>query len=415
MSGILERAYSYFLQQSTALAKLAQNQLTFERQELPPSYIQADYWLSPLDEATPPTNGQTIDRRGLTGSTRLLQDIYKLDQYAFDTKKRKLQLAQTFSLSQLFPLEFQRFRETGQLIFATPLEYFDRGFPGHYLRLIRRVRLSVVALLPPTHGIRATFTTSGISRVVVGGDVFHTIEVRRDPELIAFISSSNATGLFELEPEGEFLLPFESMGVDTIWELQLPKAANPFDYRTLADVLLTIEYTALNSWDYRQQVIQGLDPNVSSDRSFSFRDQFSDQWYDLHNLNQTGTPLTVKFKTLREDFPPNLDALSIQQVVMYFVRSSDATYEAVEVSKFSFTADGSSDKVGGAAISIDDIISTRRGNASSWTAMLGKSPFGEWELSFPDNPQMRQLFAKEQFVDILLVISYQGRLPAWPM
>jgi hypothetical protein len=28
------------------------------------------------------------------------------------------------------------------------------------------------------------------------------------------------------------------------------------DYRTIADVLLTIEYTALNSFDYYQQVIQ---------------------------------------------------------------------------------------------------------------------------------------------------------------
>ena len=49
-------------------------------------------------------------------------------------------------------------------------------------------------------------------------DVQHrqAIVVRRDPELIAFTSPSNATGLIELEPEGEMLLPFESMGVDTI-------------------------------------------------------------------------------------------------------------------------------------------------------------------------------------------------------
>jgi hypothetical protein len=86
----------------------------------------------------------------------------------------------------------------------------------------------------------------------------------------------------------------------------------------------------------------------------------------------------------------------------------------VEVSRFSFTAQGSTDKVGGAATSIDDIISTRRGNASSWTSMIGKPPFGEWELSFPDNAQMRELFTKEQFEDILLVISYKGRSPAWP-
>jgi hypothetical protein len=79
------------------------------------------------------------DRRGLTGSARLLQDIYQLDQYAFDTNKRKLQLVKVLSLSRSVPLEFQQFRETGILTFPTPTEMFDRDFPGHYLRLIKRV------------------------------------------------------------------------------------------------------------------------------------------------------------------------------------------------------------------------------------------------------------------------------------
>ena len=128
-----------------------------------------------------------------------------------------------FPLAQLAPAEFQRFRETGRLLFATPTDLFDRDFPGHYLRLIKRVRTSVLALIPPIRGIRATLTASGLSRVVTGGDVFQTIVVRRDPELIAFTSPSNATVLIELEPEGEMLLPFESMGVDTTWNCRCRK------------------------------------------------------------------------------------------------------------------------------------------------------------------------------------------------
>ena len=295
MSGVLQEVYSYFLQQATAMARLAQNQLAFERQEATPLFIQHDYW-------QPPADGSAFgvirpDRRGLTGSARLLQDIYQLDQFAFETNKRKLQLSKTFSLAQLAPLEFQRFRETGVLTFATPMRLFDRDFPGHYLRLIKRVRTSVVALIPPNQGIRATLTTPGVSRVVIGGDVFQTFAVRRDPESVALTSPSNATGLFELEPQSELLLPFEFMGVDTFWNLEMPKAANPFDYRTIADVLFTIEYTALSSLDYRQQVIQRLDRTVSADRPYSFRHQFADQWYDLHNPDQTARPM-------RSAFPP---------------------------------------------------------------------------------------------------------------
>src|SRR5664279_5605451 len=282
MSGILGGAYNYFLQQATAMAQLAQYQLGFERQESPPSFIKADYWEATDDQAQRAGSQSTPDRQGLTGSVRLLQDITRLDQFAFDTNRRKLQLSQTFSLARLAPVEFQRFRETGVLPFATPMALFDQGFPGHYMRLLKRAHVSVVALVPATHGLRATLIASGISRVVTGGDVFSTITVRRDPELIAFTGTSNATGLLGLEPDAGMLLPFESMGVDTNWELQLPKAANPFDYRTISDVLFTVEYTALQEFSYRQQVIQQLDDRVSADRVISVRDQFADQWYALH-------------------------------------------------------------------------------------------------------------------------------------
>ena len=155
MSGVLGRVYGYFLQQATATARLAQNQLAFERQEGVLSLIQSDYWQPPSDNGTTVngSDGTAPDRRGITGSARLLQDIYQLDQYAFETDKRKLQLTKTISLAREAPFEFQRFRVTGVLPFATPMKMFDWDFPGHFLRLIKRVRTSIIALVPPTQGI----------------------------------------------------------------------------------------------------------------------------------------------------------------------------------------------------------------------------------------------------------------------
>src|SRR5262249_42397203 len=103
MSEVLDGAYRFFLQQATALAKLAENQLAFERQEPPQGVVQSDYYAAP-DGAS--------DRRGMTGSARLLADIVQLDQHAFLTDRRKLQLTKTFSLARLAPVEFARFRET---------------------------------------------------------------------------------------------------------------------------------------------------------------------------------------------------------------------------------------------------------------------------------------------------------------
>jgi Tc toxin complex TcA C-terminal TcB-binding domain len=401
MSGVLENVYASFLQQSTSLALLAQNQLAFERQETPLTYVQKDYWLPPTEGFS--TDAKAPDRKGLTGSARLLRDIYELDRYAFDTNKRKLQLVKTISLALLSPAEFQRFIETGVLIFAIPMDLFDRDFPGHYLRLIRRVRTSVIALIPPIQGIKATLTSSGLTRTVIGSDIFQTTSIRRDPEFVALTSPSNSSGVFELESlQPEFLLPFEGNGVDSTWEFRMPKASNQFDYRSIADVLITIEYTALNSFDYRQQVIQTLNPNLSADRPFSFRNQFADQWYDLNNSEQSKTPMKVKFQTIRQDFPPNVET-----------RASQKTFE-LPITELRFTEQGSQGTVGGTATPIDGIISTRRGNSGSWTSAIGKTPVGEWELTLPNTEEVRKHFQNEELDDILFVITYSGRTPEWP-
>lgn len=446
MGGVLGRVYRYFLQQATAMAKLAQDQLAFERQEAVPSYIQTDYWQASSSTALSiVSNGNEPDRGGLTGSARLLQDIYQVDQYAFETNKRKLQVMQTCSLAQLAPVEFEQFRETGVLPFATPMELFDRAFPGHYVRLIKRVRTSVIALIPPVQGIRATLTANGISRVVVGGDVFETTVVRRNPEMVALTSPSGATGVFELDPQSEMLLPFEGMGVDTAWEFQMPKAANAFDYRTMVDVLITIEYTALHSPAYRQQVIESLNPEVSADRSFSFRQAFPDQWYALNNPDHQSAPLTVRFTTTRDDFPPNVDDLTLLHLVLYFVRGDGvAASERVEAqARLRLWRD---DKLvaEGEHVSQDQVMSTRRDWQWHWKSMnhgtaptsVSKAPVGEWELtlldaplpgpplpdpSLPDPPParspkpVRELLEQEMIEDILFVITYSGRTPAWPV
>ena len=413
MSGVLEDIYRYFLQQATAMAKLAENQLAFERQEPPALLIRSDYWIPPQEGALLSTNGEERpDRRGLTGSARLLQDVYRLDQYAFETARRKHQLAKTVSLARHDPFAFQRFRETGVLIFDTPQSLFERDFPHHYLRLIRRVSTSVVALIPPTDGIKATLTSAGVSRVVIGGDTFQTTLIRRPPERVALTSPVNATGVFELNPEPEMLYPFEGNGVDTRWELSLPKAANAFDFRTIADVLFTVEYTALHSEDYGQQVIQRVDRTVSADRAFSFRQEFSDAWYDLHNPELTDRPMTVTFETRREDFPPNLSDLRIGHVVLYFAAADGESPELK--ADLQFMGRGTDVSVGGEATSVDGVVSTRRGNAGSWFAMLGKAPQGQWQLSLPNTPEVRRLFKNEEIDDILFVITYEGQTPAWP-
>ena len=416
MSGVLERVYSFFLQQATAAAQLAAQQLGFERQETPPRYIQDDYWEPPTDDAGSAGQGaQAPDRRGLTGSARLLQDITQLDQYAVDTRQRKQQLTRTFSLAQLAPFEFQQFQETGVLPFATPMELFDRDFPGHYLRLIQRVRTTVIALIPPTQGIRATLTSSGISRVTIGGDLFQTVVLRRPPEVVALSAAYNASGLFELQDSPELRAPFEGSGVATTWELSMPKAANPFDYSTVADVLVTIEYTALNSFDYRQQIVQSLNSRrtASASRAFCFRYQFADAWYDLHNPDTTPTPMAVQFETSAADFPPNVDAVRIEHVELYFVRRSGSKLEFETVELRLDRPDGPSPK--GTCGTEAGLITTRTARGTPWLVFRDVVPVGRWTLTLPDSEEARRRFTDADVTDIVLIITFGGRLPEWPI
>lgn len=109
--------------------------------------------------------------------------------------------------------------------------------------------------------------------------------------------------------------------------------------------------------------MQTLQPTISGDRPFSFRYQFADQWYDLHNPDQTNTPMTVRFQTSRQDFHINLEQTKIQQVTLYFARANGKTFEVL-VTQLDFAEDGAGGPVGGGASSIDGLISTRSRNTS---------------------------------------------------
>jgi len=200
IAGVLEDVYRFFLQAATAIARLAERQLAFERQQGALKLIQSDYWNARAD-GSGATGGTNVDRLGLTGSARLLKDIYQLDNYAFETRRRKQALTLTLDLAEMFPVEFQHFRETGVLVFETPLSLIDRQMPGYYLCLIQQVTVSVVALIPPS-GIRATLKSAGPSRVVVSGDTFQKVMIHNLPDSIALTApTTSSAGILELEPD----------------------------------------------------------------------------------------------------------------------------------------------------------------------------------------------------------------------
>ncbi|MBS1686830.1 MAG: hypothetical protein JSS76_18980 [Bacteroidetes bacterium] len=420
MSGVLGQVYSYFLREATNIAKMAQNQLAFERQETAQRFVQDDYWETPTDNNAiqkPGTNAP--DRRGLTGSARLMEDITKLDDYAFQSDKFKMQITKTFSLASLCTIDFQTFKQTGVLNFSTNLDRFDLDYPGHYLRLIKSVKVSVIALIPPTYGIKATLTSSGISRVTIGGNTFQDVVIRRSPEKVALSGTSNATGLFNLQSQDPtFLNPFEDSGVAMNWEFKMPLASNLFDYNSIADVLFTVDYTSLYDSTYENQVINELGQDFQSDCAYSFVSQAPDAFYQWANPSQFGGSRKVRLAVSENAFPANVSDITINQVKVFVVTDpDDQVFNDPTDMSISIDVSGTSTNIaspstprmtGGAGFNSKGIVSTQT-NGGSLSGFIGKKAAGYWDITI--SSKLSAAFADGKVRDVVLVITYDGTLP----
>jgi hypothetical protein len=426
MAGVVGEAYTYFLQQASSMAKLAQRQLAFERQEPSLGWILDDYWTYTRSGSTS-GSGAERDRKGMTGSVRLLQDITRLDQHAFLTDRRRIPIPKHISLSAHDPVAFMRFRETGVLPIATSLDLFDRDFPGDYLRLVKRIRVSVIALIPPLDGIKATLSSTGISRVVRGGDRFVETPIATQPETVAITAPVSGPGVVELQQEqADMLLPFEGLGVAGNWVFNMPKAANAFDFNTIADVVFTIEYSAIYSDEYRQQVVQRLnaDRSFEGERAFSLRHHFADEWYSLHHpelFDDANANLRLRpvLEFTRSDYPPNLieGSLKLSHLTLYVARS-DGTTDEIEVSDLSW------ERQDRPVVAHPNTLTTRNGvlttrdvPASIWLGVLrNESPLGKlsFKLGQVAGKPFEQALREGLITDILVAVAIRGDLPLWP-
>lgn len=223
---------------------------------------------------------------------------------------------------------------------------------------------------------------------------------------MALTSPQNATGLFELDTQPELLLPFEGLGVDTAWELSLPLASNPFDFGTIADVLFTVEYTALDSPAYRSRVLRALGDRYRAERPFSLRNELPDAWFQLNNPCPGATALRPSFTVGPEDFAPNVHDVAIQHVTLFFARAAGASFE-VPLEYLELVPAGAQTAVQvGPALSKNGVISTRVPEYRDWLTRLTGRPYGKWTLSLPNSEVLRGLLACDDLRDILLIITY---------
>jgi hypothetical protein len=194
-------------------------------------------------------------RKGLLAGEALHLDVKRLEMAYLDNNRRELEITRHVSLRQLDPMALILLRATGSCDVNLPEWLFDLDCPGHYLRRIRSVALSLPAVTGPYVGMHCTLSLlrSSVRVSPAPKDNAYARQGLDDDRFVNYFgaiqsvvtsSGTNDTGLFEANLRDERLLPFENCGVESSWRLELPGDFRGFDYSSISDAILHIRYTA---------------------------------------------------------------------------------------------------------------------------------------------------------------------------
>ncbi len=245
MQGELTQLYYQYYRIALDAARKAEQ--TVKRELMRPevdavTYIQPNYWDS--------------GRQGLLSGEALSLDLKRLEADYLDNNKRELEMTCNVSLRQLDPLALLGLKVTGSCTVTIPEAYYDRTCPGHYLRRIKAMAVSIPAVAGPFTSVNCTLalqsSTVRVSSQLANG-VYGRDPANPDPRFVDYFGSvetvvtsgsTNDSGMFETNLHDDRFLPFEGAGAQSTWSLSLPDPLRPFDYTTISDVILHIRYTA---------------------------------------------------------------------------------------------------------------------------------------------------------------------------
>jgi peptidoglycan hydrolase-like protein with peptidoglycan-binding domain len=264
-------------------------------------------------------------KKGLLAGEKLQYDLRRMETAYLEQHKREYEITKHVSLSTTDPIALLQLRETGECFISVPEMLFDLDFPGHYMRRIKSVGLTIPCVTGPYTSVNCTLTlmsnrvrkeTSTEPQYTWSGD-FNDIRFNYNLggiQSIATSSSQNDSGLFELNFRDERYLPFEGAGAISEWRLELPKEFRQFDYNTISDVIIHLRYTAREGGGalkeaatatIREAITQVADTatGIPLVRLFSAKHEFPGEWHQFLHPVQENVPHTLELNLNKERFP----------------------------------------------------------------------------------------------------------------
>ena len=337
MIGQISAVYFQAYQLAYDTAKRAEHSFRRELAIPDTDYIRFGYWDSL--------------RKGLLAGDRLLHDVRRMEVAYLDQNKREYEITKHISLASLHPEGLLALQEQGACFVDLPEAIFDLDYPGHYLRRIKAVSVTIPCVTGPYTSVPCKLTLlANRTRVdsrptprypLTGPDdqrfEFNSGGIRS----VVTSSGRDDPGAFEFNLRDERYLPFEGAGVISSWRLELPSDFRPFDYRTISDVVLHVRYTARNGG----QTLRDAATKTLADalkamevehgrkglvRGFSCRHEFPEAWQAFAHMpdGQAGNPV-LALPITADRFPALSTGRTVKvtRVLFALIPAADVSYD----------------------------------------------------------------------------------------
>jgi|APLak6261663543_1056040.scaffolds.fasta_scaffold00218_3 hypothetical protein len=309
-----ETAALYYQMYELALhtARQAQRAFNYERGHTTRSFIPSEIWDN-LHE-------------GLLAGERLQLGIKQMDKAYYDENCREYELTKHISLRLHMPEAFLQLKLTGYCEVEIPEWMFDLDYPGHYLRRIKNVTLTIPCVVGPYTGVHCRLTLLSSSTRVDPrlntppstccsvGKINNGYETLPDDprivkqyaatEAIATSTGQRDGGLFELNFRDERYLPFEFAGAVSRWRIELPPENNHFELDTISDLIMHLSYTTREGGDMLRcaanEIAQRYLPG-NGVRLFDMKQELPDAWHLFSE--EEGAHKKVRVKLSQNMFP----------------------------------------------------------------------------------------------------------------
>ncbi len=304
----LSTIYFQSYQMAYDLAKRAEKAFQHEIGDPNVSFVQFGYW----DNL----------KKGLLSGEKLHYDLKRMETAYYDQNKREYEITKHISLAMLYPEALVMLKETGDCYFNLPEAIFDLDYPGHYMRRIKSVSLTIPCVTGPYTNVSCTLTLQNNRiRQTTDTEPEYRWQGPDDPRFsydvggiqsIATSSAREDSGLFELNFRDERYLPFEGAGAISSWCIELPTEFKQFDYDTISDVVIHVQYTARDGGEIfkntvKDHLIGALNDMVVEDdkkglfRLFSVKREFPNEWHQF--LYPAGSVQKMELDLSEERFP----------------------------------------------------------------------------------------------------------------